>query len=271
MNALHKAWYDWTMKSGARPEFLKDKVAFYMIGEEAWRYAPTLDAVTARSDAWYLDSVEGHANDVFASGSLDAKKKGGGKPDRYVYDPLDVSPAEWQVVDYADAFKDQRAAMNAAGTQLVYHTAPLEKDTDIAGFFKLSAWISLDQPDTDLWATVFEVRSDGSAVFIADDMLRARYRTSLRKASPARRGAIERYDFDHFTFATRRIAKGSRLRLVLAPMNGIVNQKNFNAGGVVSDETGNDARTVTVTLYHDAAHPSALSLPIAAASSVAEQ
>ena len=27
-------------------------------------------------------------------------------------------------------------------------------------------------------------------------------------------GAVERYDFDHFTFAARRIAKGSRLRLV---------------------------------------------------------
>ena len=40
MNALHKAWYDWTMKAGAKPEFLKDKVAFYVVGEEAWRYAP---------------------------------------------------------------------------------------------------------------------------------------------------------------------------------------------------------------------------------------
>jgi putative CocE/NonD family hydrolase len=52
MNALHKAWYDWTMKSGPKPEFLKDKVAFYVVGEEAWRYAPTLDAVTARAEPW---------------------------------------------------------------------------------------------------------------------------------------------------------------------------------------------------------------------------
>ena len=28
MNSLHKAWYDWTMKSGQPPEFLKQRVAY---------------------------------------------------------------------------------------------------------------------------------------------------------------------------------------------------------------------------------------------------
>jgi hypothetical protein len=46
-------------------------------------------------------------------------------------------------------------------------------------------------------------------------------------------------------------------------------EKNYNSGGAVAGESGKDARTVTVTLYHDAAHPSALSLPLAAASSTA--
>jgi len=41
-------------------------------------------------------------------------------------------------------------------------------------------------------------------------------------------------------------------------------EKNYNSGGVVAEETGKDARTVNVTLYHDAAHPSALYVPIAA-------
>ena len=33
----------------------------------------------------------------------------------------------------------------------------------------------------------------------------------------------------------------------------------------VADETGKDARTVTVSLYHDEQHPSTLFVPIAAA------
>ena len=82
-------------------------------------------------------------------------------------------------------------------------------------------------------------------------------------------GEIERYDFDRFTFVARRIAKGSRLRLAVGPINSMYAEKNYNAGGVVAAESGKDARTVTVSLYHDARHPSGLSVPIAAVSSVA--
>lgn len=269
MNALHKSWFDWTMKSGAKPEFLKDKVAFYVTGEEAWRYAPTLDAVTARRESWHLDSVASRANDVFAAGDLKRDQTGRGKPDRYVYDPLDTSSAEWEIEETENGLTDQRSALLAAGKALFYHTPAFAADTDIAGFFKLSAWIELDQPDTDIAVSVHEVKADGGAVFLAGDAIRARYRKSLREAQLVKPGAIERYDFDHFSFVARRVAKGSRLRLSIGPINSMYAEKNYNAGGVVAAESGKDARTVTVRLYHDAEHPSALSLPIAAASSIA--
>ncbi|MEO6689584.1 MAG: CocE/NonD family hydrolase [Dokdonella sp.] len=269
MNALHTSWYDWSMKAGAKPEFLKDKVAFYVTGEEAWRYAPTLGAVSARHDAWYLDSVASRANDVFAAGDLTQDKPGSGKADRYVYDPLDVSSAKWEAEEATseNGLTDQRGLMMNAGKALFYHTPLFKADTDLAGFFKLSAWISLDQPDTDITVSVFEVKPDGSSVFLSSDALRARYRHDPRTPVLARPGAIERYDFDHFTFVARRIAKGSRLRLAIGPMNSMYAEKNYNSGGIVSEESAKDARKVTVSLYHDSAHPSALSLPIAAASS----
>jgi putative CocE/NonD family hydrolase len=269
MNALHKAWYDWTMKSGAKPEFLKDKVAYYVTGEEAWRYAPTLDGVTARRETWHLDSVASRANDVFAAGDLRRDGAGRGKPDRYVYDPLDTSSAAWEQDEVPNGLVDQRGILMASGKALFYHSAPFAEDTDLAGFFKLSAWISLDQPDTDIGVSVYEIKPDGSSVFLASDALRARYRHSLREATLVKPGAVERYDFDRFTFVARRIGKGSRLRLAIGPLNSMYAEKNYNAGGVVAAESGKDARKVTVSLYHDAAHPSALSLPLAAASSVA--
>jgi uncharacterized protein len=72
----------------------------------------------------------------------------------------------------------------------------------------------------------------------------------------------ERYVFDGFTFFSRRIAKGSRLRLVLNCPNTIYLEKNYNSGGVVAEETAKDARTAHVTVYHDATHASRLELPI---------
>ncbi|MEP6510200.1 MAG: CocE/NonD family hydrolase [Dokdonella sp.] len=270
MNALHKEWYDWTMKDGAKPKFLQDRVAFYVTGEEAWRYAPTLDAATTRTDTWYLDSTAARANDVFASGDLRANP-GRSQPDRYIYDPLDTSSAAWEEEDLPNGLTDQRGVLGASGKALFYHSPAFAADTDVAGFFKLSAWIALDQPDTDISVSVFEIKPDGSSVFLTSDAIRARYRHSLRDATLAKPGAIERYDFDHFTFVARRIAKGSRLRLVIGPMNSMYAEKNYNAGGVVTDESGKDARKVTVTLYHDATHASALSLPRAAVSSVASK
>jgi len=71
-----------------------------------------------------------------------------------------------------------------------------------------------------------------------------------------------RYDFNRFTFISRAVPQGSRLRLVISPINSIYSQKNHNTGCVVSEESMSDARAVTVRLFHDPEHPSALYVPI---------
>jgi putative CocE/NonD family hydrolase len=267
MNQLHKDWYDWTLKSGSKPAFLSDRVVYYVLGSgaEEWRHAPTLEAVTAQPKPLYLDSRNGAANELFASGSMAAGVATSGTPDHYVYDPLDVSSAAVDEVEVANGLTDQRWVLQQSGKYLVYHSAVFDKATDLAGFFRLSAWMLLDQPDTDFHVAVFEIQPDGTNVFLSDDLMRARYRGGDRRPQPVPKGRIERYDFEHFTFVARRIQAGSRLRLVIAPMNSLYSEKNYNSGGVVADETGKDARTVTVTLYHDAQHASALFLPVAAA------
>ena len=58
------------------------------------------------------------------------------------------------------------------------------------------------------------------------------------------------------------VRKGSRLRLVIGPVNSMYSQKNYNSGGDVSAESMRDARAVTVKLYHDRAHPSTLFVPL---------
>ena len=79
------------------------------------------------------------------------------------------------------------------------------------------------------------------------------------------KGPAVRYDFDNFMWVARRIQAGSRLRLVIGPPNSMFIEKNYNSGGVVAEETGKDARKVSVNLYHDAQRPSTLFVPIAAA------
>jgi predicted acyl esterase len=115
--------------------------------------------------------------------------------------------------------------------------------------------------DTDFIATLSEIKRDGSNVMLNQDFVRARYRESLRQEKLIKPGEINCYTFDAFTFFSRVIAKGSRLRLVFSCPNSIKLEKNYNSVKPVAEESGADAHTAHITLYHDATHQSCLEIP----------
>jgi uncharacterized protein len=257
---LHLQWYAWTMQGGPKPPFLQKPVAYYVMGAERWRYADTLEGITNQSQPYFLNS-NGNAADVLAAGALDPHG-GSGKPDHYVYDPHDLSFAADQANSDPADLTDQRPDYARRGKLLVYHSAPFEKDTEVSGFFKLAAWIGIDQPDTDLAVSISEIRPDGRSIALTSDSMRARYRENSREPKLVATRAPLRYDFEHFTFVSRQLGKGSRLRLTIAPINSIFTEKNYNAPKPVAEQSMSDARSVTVTLFHDPAHPSALYVPL---------
>lgn len=260
---LHLDWYAWTMQGGPQPAFLRKPVAYYVMGAEKWRYADTLEAVTAESRALFLDSTI-NPSDAFASGSLQAGRPGVGDPDHYAYDPRDTRIAKLEnVPSMPEDLVNQRLVLAGSGRQLIYHSPPFEQDTEVSGFFKLSAWLAIDQPDTDFSVAVYEIDADGDSILLSSDMVRARYRQGLRKPKLVNTREPLHYDFDRFSFVSRQVRKGSRLRLTIGPVDSMFSQKNYNSGGLVSAESMQDARTVTVKLFHDREHPSALYVPIA--------
>lgn len=263
LNKLHKEWYDWTMKGGAKPDFLKKRVAYYVVGPgaETWKYADDLDSIATERRTLHLASDGGRANDVFQSGRLTGEAPRRSEPDRWVYDPLDVRPAERER-ESAPGLIDQRPVLDLNGSGVIYHTEPFAESTEISGEVKLTVYMALDVPDTDFQAALYEILPDGSSVALTSDVLRARYRNSLEKAELVQSGKVERYVFDGSPWFSRQVSKGSRLRLVISSPNSIYLEKNYNSGGVVADETAKDARTAHITLYHDAERPSALEIPV---------
>ncbi len=270
LGALHRQWYAWTMQDGPRPEFLQKQVAYYVTGAECWRYADTLDAVTADTRTLYLAST-GRASQLFDSGVLTGEGAGG-PADAYSYDPRDTTLAALEAdapgaVCLRPTFPTEDLTEEALvyareGRRLVYHSAPFAADTEVSGFFRLSAWISIDQPDTDFGITVYEIDGNGRSLLLTFDCMRARYRESLREENLVRTTKPLRYDFHRFTFVSRLVRQGSRLRLVIGPLDSIHFQKNYNSGGIVHEETVMDARPVMVKVFHDAMHPSALTIPL---------
>jgi putative CocE/NonD family hydrolase len=270
LNDLHRQWYDWAMKNGPKPEFLKKPVVYYVLAagnngaNGEWTYADSLESLTANPRTFYLDSKNNDANGVFRSGTLTENRPKEGA-DRYVYDPLDTRRGETtEGVDDNQkiAAIEQRYAMSIGADGLVYHTEPLPNETPLVGCPSVTLWVSIDTPDTDLSADLYEIQPDGTSIALWSDIRRLRYRESLREQKLVKPGETVKCDFNPGLFVARRLVKGSRLRLVISSPNSIFWQKNYNSGGVVAEETAKDARTARVQVYHDAAHASVIQLPL---------
>jgi putative CocE/NonD family hydrolase len=260
---LHLDWYRYAMEGGPRPEFLKKTVAYYVTGAERWRYADSLEAVTGQTVPFYLDSTGDAAHALYSAGTLNRVPVHRSGADHYVYDPNDDLLAKIESQADIDDLREMET-FHANSAKLVYVSAPFAADTELSGFFRLDAYIAIDQPDTDFAASVFEIGPDGAITPLSSDVMRARYRESLRAPKFVTTRNPQHYEFKSFTFTSRLLKQGSRIVLALQAANSIQYERNYNSGGVVADETKKDGRLVQVTLIHDSSHPGALYVPFGA-------
>ncbi|HSB86037.1 MAG TPA: CocE/NonD family hydrolase [Ilumatobacteraceae bacterium] len=148
-------------------------------------------------------------------------------------------------------------------TGLGFATAPFVNDTVIAGSGSVDLWIESSAADTDLEATISEVRPDGTEIYVQSGWLRASQRaladtaTDLRPAhtnleadaADLPSGELTPVRVELFPFA-HPFRAGSRLRLTIDAPGG--------NRGIWEFRTIDDGQTVTVAF--DAEHPSQLVL-----------
>jgi uncharacterized protein len=262
MNQLHIQWYNWILRNRERPAFLQDRVAYYVTGAEEWRYANTLDSIPITYQRLYPSSPLSVTHDIFHSGDLPPELPTGEHQTTYSYDTRDLRAAELGGLRVESWVVDQSHVVNIAGNGLIFHSTPFTDVTEIIGFPRFVAWFSLNVSDVDFQVTVYEICPDGTSILLSQDLMRARYRHSLMEETLVIPGTIEQYEFSSFRFVARRLAKGSRLRLVICAPDILFWQRNYSGGGVVEDETAEDGRLVCVTLHQDVDHQSFLALPI---------
>lgn len=261
INDLHRQWYNYAMKDSTKPSFLKNKVGYYVTNRDEWKYVSSLEEIGKVKVPFYLNG-SGGGNSALHSAYLQSSPVADGRPAQYTYDPLDKRFADSTHPDNPNYLLDQAAAFELRDAGVVYHTEPFEKEMEVSGFFGLDAYIEADVKDVDVDAQVYEIKSDGTSVLLTDHVVRARYRESLEKEKLLVPGEINLFRFQRFTFISRMIEKGSRLRLVLTSPNNIFVQKNYCSGGVVAKETARDAHVAHLKIYNDSKHPSVLWVPV---------
>jgi putative CocE/NonD family hydrolase len=190
----------------------------------------------------------------------EAKPADGETPDTY------VAPAPSAGTEEGIVFGQNHllwGAPQAPGGSVAYTTPALTHDVEALGPGSLDLWLSTTSVDTDLQATVTEVRSDGQETYVARGWLRASSRKLDRKASTATfpeqtmlqsdvalltpgspvRARVLIFPFDH-VFRT-----GSAIRV-------IVDSPSQTGGWNFASRTGAGQNTI----LHDRSHPSRLVL-----------
>ncbi len=264
MPQLYLDWFNWTLKDGKKPSLLKNRVMYYPMGENKWKYTSDLKALSNSTKELYLSSIYNNADDLFSSGHLLNKPlKQDKTPDITHYNPvankaINYSSYKSKNKEY---HKDQ-SYVNDGGV-LIYHSSPLKEAIEVNGKISFEGYISMNVVDADFEISVYEITTSNESIFLQTDQLRARYRKNLVTPRLVEKNKIEKYTFEGENMFSRKLNKGSRIRFVFSLIDNPKVQKNYTT---VKDPSTQQAKgvveKVTIKLYHNTKYPSKISIPI---------
>jgi putative CocE/NonD family hydrolase len=261
-NATTLEWYDYVLQ-GKQNQFATGKpVRIFVMGRNEWRDEDAWPLERAVQTRFYLHSA-GRANSASGDGELSVAAARAETSDAFLYDPANPVPTVGGPLCCDPAHlpagpRDQKEVEGRPDV-LVYSTPPLEQDLEVTGPVELDLYAKSSAVDTDFTAKLVDVAPNGFAQNLTEGILRARYRDSRSTAKPIVPGTIYQYKIDLWS-TSNVFLKGHRIRVEVSSSNFPRFDRNLNTG----KDSATDATILkaTNTVYHDAAHPSALVLPV---------
>jgi len=264
MTAAIRDWFDYALRGVANDYATQPPVRIFVMGENAWRYESEFPPARAVETRYYLEPAAAGKGETPSrtDGLLSTKPAGNSPSTSFEYDPADPVPTLGGRLCCGAGLPpgpaDQRANESRPDV-LVFSTPALARDTEVTGFVALELFASTSAVDTDFTAMLVDVDPGGYARYLADGIVRARYRASTAVAEPIVPGRAYQYRVE--LGATSNLFKaGHRIRLYVSSSNFPRYDRNDNTG----EPSATAARMVkaTQTVFHDRAHPSAIVLPI---------
>lgn len=252
-DSLVLGWLDLYLKNDATGWKLQKRVRYFLMGENAWHDA----------DTWPPPS---HPVLYFLSGPPEGATRGVVGPNRtrgaatttFLSDPAHPFTDPYGAAPGAhDYQKIQRGGRDS----VIYDSAALDSDLDVAGRASAEIYISCDAPDADIWVRLYDVAPDGTSFNLMSPGLDVQ-RASLRSGTTRQLldpGKSYRISIPNMPMANRFLA-GHRLRVQISGEFFPHFSRNLHTGEPDSDSPA--MRTATITILHDAAHPSRIVLPI---------
>jgi uncharacterized protein len=226
------------------------RVSYFVIGADEWRWADTWPPPGSEPQTWYLHG----------GGGLSTEAPGDEEPDSYAYDPAD--PVAWTVGTNPWTFGlnlTDRRPVEARPDVLVYTSAPLPEPVEVIGDMSARLHVSSDAVDTDFTAALVDVFPDGAANLIQDGILRMGLREPERGRQLLEPGRVYEVEIDLWAIAYR-IPAGHRLRVEISSSEFDRYDRNLNTAALPGESS--EIVVAHQTVFHDAARPSHVSLPV---------
>ena len=257
MAAYETRFYEYWLKGMDNGIMKEPAVQYYTLGDvfdvhapgNEWRTAQDWPPFPATETAYYVAADK--ALTTAPSTAAEAKLA-------FTYDPADPCPTVGgaELLLPPGPFDQQK--LSTRPDVLTFATPPLDKPLEITGRVSVRLFVSTDAPDTDFTAKLLDVYPDGKQILMLDNIRRLKFRKGYEKAEPLAANAVDEIVIDLWSISLI-FNKGHKIGLQVSSSNYPRFEKNPNTG---EDLPGKETRVAHNTVYADAAHPSALLLPV---------
>lgn len=233
-------WMDHVLRGASKPAILRDRINYQVMGANAWKHAPSIDAMSRERKTLYLSATRTGEHHSLSE-----------RPD--------ATPSTLtQVVDFADrttnlgdTYPDPVVGKTlGASSGLVFESAPFDAAVEVSGLFSGELHVTTDRRDLDYAVTLYERMPSGELFQLSYIIGRASHADDMatrRLLTPGRKAVIR---FDRTRMTSRQLQPGSRLVATVSVNKNAYAQVNHGTGKDVSDESIADAGAPTRVQWH---------------------
>jgi putative CocE/NonD family hydrolase len=259
LGQLQMKWFQFWLQD--KETGVEDWPSYYLfvMGLNQWRAENEWPLKRTQWTSFYLHS-DGEAGTVNSDGLLNTEMPRIESSDVYTYhgdNPVPTTGGN-NLVGAPIGPMDQTEVEKRPDV-LTYTTAPLEAPIEVTGPVKMTLFAASSARDTDFTAKLVDVHPDGKAYNLCDGIVRARFRDGMDQAKFIEPGSIVEYELDLWV-TSNVFLEGHRIRLEVSSSNFPRYDRNPNSG--LPFGTDVELLPAHQTIYHDADHPSHLTLPV---------
>jgi uncharacterized protein len=230
-------WFNYTLKDGPKPEVLKDKVNYQLMGTNTWNHTPSLAKMSNSALTFHLSSKQ-------KKGSYSLTTTATTKD----FIPLTIDFKDRSTIkinsdtSYCGFEAFQPSALPERKNLIVLESEPLTEPLAITGALQADLVFETNKKDLDIQIEMYEKKADGTYFALTSNLQRA----SLAKDKSTRQLLIPNTKqsipvYNNF-MACKQLEKGSSIVILLGVYKGPDYQMNFGSGKDVSDENIADAK-----------------------------